>query len=120
MTYPTKAIAPVLLVNEKEQFFVFDLFSINFYTSVWLASFVNLNCNKTILKKTFSVILKQIFFLIYWCKTFALQEDFRRVQFDKGDTGIFTSAQVKACMKKAVGVSLHEFVQVNFEIFFVY
>ncbi|KAF8371495.1 hypothetical protein PRIPAC_77924 [Pristionchus pacificus] len=43
-----------------------------------------------------------------------LLEDYRKVQADiRGDTNFFTSANIKACIKKVIAVNLHEIVQVD-------
>ncbi|KAK6036559.1 hypothetical protein COOONC_25936, partial [Cooperia oncophora] len=46
-----------------------------------------------------------------------LLEDYRKVQTEfRGDTSFFTSANIKACMKKVIAVDLHETVQVDNEL----
>ncbi|CAB3404409.1 unnamed protein product [Caenorhabditis bovis] len=46
-----------------------------------------------------------------------LLEDYRKVQCDiKGETNFFTSDDIKNCMKKVIGVALHEIVQVDDEL----
>ncbi|PIO62029.1 metallo-beta-lactamase domain protein, partial [Teladorsagia circumcincta] len=46
-----------------------------------------------------------------------LLEDYRKVQTEfRGDTNFFTSANIKACMKKVIAVDLHETVQVDSEL----
>ncbi|VDO87767.1 unnamed protein product [Haemonchus placei] len=46
-----------------------------------------------------------------------LLEDYRKVQTEfRGDTNFFTSANIKACMKKVIAVNLHETVQVDSEL----
>lgn len=46
-----------------------------------------------------------------------LLEDYRKVQCDiKGETNFFTSDNIKNCMKKVIGCSLHEIVQVDKEL----
>ncbi|KAL3124465.1 hypothetical protein niasHT_007748 [Heterodera trifolii] len=43
-----------------------------------------------------------------------LLEDFRKVVTEhRGETNFFTSAHVKACMKKVIAVNLHEIIQVD-------
>ncbi|VDO79041.1 unnamed protein product [Heligmosomoides polygyrus] len=46
-----------------------------------------------------------------------LLEDYRKVQTEfRGDTNFFTSANIKACMKKVIAVNLHETIQVDNEL----
>ncbi|KAJ1351671.1 hypothetical protein KIN20_007782 [Parelaphostrongylus tenuis] len=46
-----------------------------------------------------------------------LLEDYRKVQTEfRGDTNFFTSANIKACMKKVIAVDLHEIIKVDDEL----
>uniref|UniRef100_A0A914V6H5 Integrator complex subunit 11 n=1 Tax=Plectus sambesii TaxID=2011161 RepID=A0A914V6H5_9BILA len=46
-----------------------------------------------------------------------LLEDYRKVQTEfRGDTNFFTSQHIKQCMKKVIGVNLHETVDVDEEL----